>query len=155
MKLRVVSFGHKRDELYQPALTEYASRLVKPWLLTLEDLPTGRKSESESAEAVMRRELQTLEDKVTLEKACLLDVEGKAHSTETFAAWLQRCQDSGEKDLVFVIGGADGVHKDGRARAAHKLSLSKLTLPHRLARVLLAEQIYRAQSILRGEKYHR
>ncbi len=156
MRISIVSFGKKRDELYGAALAEYLGRIKRPWSLACQDLPSGRKSEDESADNVMRRELHALDEaRITLESCALLDVHGKAHSSESFATWLEQLQDGGTRELAFVIGGADGVHPDGRRRARHKLSLSPLTLPHRLARVLLAEQIFRAQTILRGEKYHR
>lgn len=152
MKIRIVSFGHRRDELYGAALAEYQKRIVKPWSLELTDLPSGRKSESEPAAAVMRREAEVMEDTAA---PWLLDVTGKPASTEELAEWLRDAQDRGTKDIVFVIGGADGIDETLRRRAARRISLSRMTLPHRLARAVLIEQIYRAQTILRGEKYHK
>jgi 23S rRNA (pseudouridine1915-N3)-methyltransferase len=151
LKIVIVSFGHKRDELFQAALDDFCRRIQKPWSIELRDLASGRKSNDENAEVVMRRELEAF----PLESAVVLDVQGKAHTSESFAAFLQQQQDGGTRELPFVIGGADGVHPDGRKRARYKLSLGAMTLPHRLARIVLVEQIYRAQSILRGEKYHR
>lgn len=152
MRLRVVSFGHKRDELYGAATAEYAKRIARPWSLELTDLPSGRKSESEPAAQVMKREAEAIDD---LDRPWLLDVGGKETSTEELAAWLRDAQDRGTKEIVFVIGGADGLDDELRKRAGRRISLSKLTLPHRLARVVLIEQIYRTQTILRGEKYHK
>jgi 23S rRNA (pseudouridine1915-N3)-methyltransferase len=156
MKLVVVSFGHKRDELHQVALAEYQRRIVKPWSLAFKDLPSERRSETENPDTVMRRELDALTSAgVELDKSVLLDVKGKAHTSESLSLWLGQRQDAGERELFFVIGGADGIHPSAKPHAAALMSLSALTLPHRLARVVLAEQIYRSQSILRGEKYHR
>ena len=75
-------------------------------------------------------------------------------SSVDFARWLGRQQDSG-KDVAFVIGGDEGLSEAVRARASLVLSLSAMTLPHRLARLMLIEQVYRGFSILRGEPYHK
>lgn len=83
-----------------------------------------------------------------------LDAGGTQHTSEAFARWLQaRLTDPAP--LQLVIGGADGLGEALRARAAERLSLGPMTLPHRLARVVLVEQLYRASTILRGEPYHR
>ena len=84
-----------------------------------------------------------------------LDGRGKTLTSEEFATRLARWRDDGIADLVFVIGGADGLDRRLIERAAFVLSLGAMTWPHLLVRVLLAEQIYRAQSILLGHPYHR
>lgn len=83
-----------------------------------------------------------------------LDNLGICWSTEQAAKQLEKWQESG-KDLVFVIGGADGLHPDIRARANQLWSLSPLTFPHPLVRVVLTEQLYRSQSLLENHPYHR
>lgn len=83
------------------------------------------------------------------------EVKGKAITSEQFAAQLQRWGSAGKGDVCFLIGGAEGIPKDVSDAASYKLSLSTMTLPHRLARVLLLEQIYRGFSILKGEPYAR
>jgi len=83
-----------------------------------------------------------------------LEVTGESWSTELFARQLERRMTRGTRTLTFVIGGADGIPAPLSARAGVRLSLSALTLPHRLARLILCEQIYRALSIIRGEPYH-
>jgi 23S rRNA (pseudouridine1915-N3)-methyltransferase len=85
----------------------------------------------------------------------VLDQRGKTLSSEDFATRLGRWQDEGVGDLAFIIGGADGLDPAWRQRAALVLSLGAMTWPHVLARVMLAEQLYRAQSILAGHPYHR
>lgn len=84
-----------------------------------------------------------------------LEVWGKQMSSEDFAAKLDQWSRVGKGEVAFVIGGAQGVPKELSARAQEHLSLSTMTLPHRLARVVLFEQIYRGFSILRGEPYAR
>ena len=85
----------------------------------------------------------------------LLDERGKDISSRDFAAKLSAWQDQGLSDLVFIIGGADGVVDEIRARANFTLGFGRLTWPHRLVRVMLLEQIYRAKQIIAGHPYHR
>ena len=84
-----------------------------------------------------------------------LEVHGKQLSSEAFARQIESWASTGKGDICFVIGGAEGLPAEVRARSSFELSLSPLTLPHRLARLVLAEQIYRALTILRGEPYAR
>lgn len=84
-----------------------------------------------------------------------LDEKGTEHTTMQTVQALQRLRDDAAAHVVFVIGGADGLDNAVKARAQHLWALSRLTLPHRLAQVLLCEQLYRAHSIMRGEQYHR
>jgi 23S rRNA (pseudouridine1915-N3)-methyltransferase len=81
-------------------------------------------------------------------------VDGASWSTEELARQLERRMTRGTRTLTFVIGGADGIPASLSSRASLRLSLSALTLPHRLARLLLCEQLYRALTIIRGEPYH-
>ena len=86
---------------------------------------------------------------------CTLDERGKVMSSPDFAQLLARWRDQGRQDLAFVIGGADGLDPGLRARADASLSFGKMVWPHMLVRVMLAEQLYRAASILAGGPYHR
>jgi 23S rRNA (pseudouridine1915-N3)-methyltransferase len=83
----------------------------------------------------------------------LLDAAGKQFTSQQFAKWLADLRDRGTRELVFLCGDAEGFPADVRAAAKHKLSLSTLTMPHEFARVVLAEQIYRAFAILAGHPY--
>jgi 23S rRNA (pseudouridine1915-N3)-methyltransferase len=86
---------------------------------------------------------------------CALDERGKVMSSPDFAGQLGDWRDAGRSDVAFVIGGADGLSKDLRAQADARLSFGAMVWPHMLARVMLAEQLYRAASILAGAPYHR
>jgi len=86
--------------------------------------------------------------------AVLLDSRGRAMSSEAFAGWIGTRRDEGAQHLVFAVGPASGWSGDARARANLLLSLGAMTLPHALARLVLAEQIYRAVTILTGHPYH-
>lgn len=84
-----------------------------------------------------------------------LDERGRSSSSEQFAEWITERRDAGAKDMVFVLGGATGLDPALRKKADRVLSFSALTWPHQLARILLAEQLYRATTILSGHPYHR
>lgn len=88
-------------------------------------------------------------------RVVLLDAAGRAYDSPGFARWLDQQMTYGRTALIFVLGGAAGFSDAVRKRGDDTLSLGPMTLPHRLARVVLAEQIYRALSILRGEPYHK
>jgi 23S rRNA (pseudouridine1915-N3)-methyltransferase len=84
----------------------------------------------------------------------LCDSGGKRHTSEEFAAWMQRARENA-RDVAFMIGGAFGLDSELRAEAAGAISLGSFTFPHELARLILAEQMYRAGTIIRGEPYHK
>lgn len=86
---------------------------------------------------------------------CILDERGKVETSPDFARRLGDWRDAGRSDVAFVIGGADGIDPDLRWQADHALSFGKMVWPHMLVRVMLAEQLYRAASILSGGPYHR
>jgi len=86
---------------------------------------------------------------------CVLDERGKVEKSPAFAQRLARWRDTGCSDLVFVIGGADGIDPTLRAQADHALSFGQMVWPHMLVRVMVSEQLYRAASILSGGPYHR
>lgn len=153
MKLRVVAVGKDRSGLYAPAVAEYAGRLSRYVPFAIVEVPEARRlagtprAKDEEGESLLAR----LGAK---ERVVLLDERGTEETSEAFARrvgrWLARGQ-----DVALVIGGADGVSDAVRARADESIALSRLTLAHRLARLVLLEQLYRAMTILRGERYHR
>ena len=151
MKLTFLSVGKDRSGLFSPGVDEYVKRLNHTAKVSVVELPESR---AEGARA-KTEEGQALLKKLTPKDVLVaLDERGKALSSVDFAKWLGRQQDSG-KDVAFVIGGDEGLSDEVRARASLVLSLSAMTLPHRLARLVLVEQVYRGFSILRGEPYHK
>ena len=85
----------------------------------------------------------------------VLDERGKAFDSAEFARFVGDAADNGQRDMAFIIGGADGIDPDLRDRARLVLNLGRLTWPHQLVRILIAEQLYRAVTILTGHPYHR
>lgn len=151
MKLTVLSIGKDRSGLFAPGVQEYAKRLSHTAKLELRELPESKRSgpaaKADEAAAVLGKLKPT-------DVLVALDETGKSLTSVQLAKWLEQHQAHG-RPVVFVIGGDEGLDEAVRARAQLTLSLSAMTLPHRLARLVLMEQLYRAFTILRGEPYHK
>jgi 23S rRNA (pseudouridine1915-N3)-methyltransferase len=153
MRLRVVAVGRDRSGLYAPAVEEYARRIARHVRFELVEVPEARRhagtprARDEEGEALLAR----LGER---ERVVVLDERGTEETSAEFARrvgrWLERGQ-----DVALLVGGADGLAPAVRERAAETLALSRMTVAHRLARLVLVEQLYRAFTILRGEPYHR
>jgi len=153
MKVRLLAVGKDRSGLYQPAVEEYVGRLVRTLKFELVELPEAKKHAG--TPQAREEEGATILAKLRPgERVVLLDERGDEPTSLELSrrvqGWLTRGQ-----DVALVIGGSDGHSEAVRARAQETLALSKLTLAHRLARLVLAEQLYRAMTILRGEPYHK
>jgi len=155
MRLRVITVGARQPDWVDEAVAEYLRRFKPPWRLELLELEAAPRSASRSAQSAVQREgervLAALRDR---ERVILLDETGKSLSTRELGARLEGLARE-SPDLALLIGGPDGHAAAVRARAAESWSLSRLTLPHGLARVLLVEQLYRAHTLLSGLPYHR
>jgi len=153
MKLRILAVGRDRSGLYQPAIDAYAARIARYARIELVELPEARRHAG-TPQAKEEEGATILAKLRPGERVVALDERGQEHDSAAFAArvgrWLQ-----GGKDVALVLGGADGLAAAVRARADETLALSRLTLAHRLARLVLAEQLYRAFTILRREPYHK
>lgn len=151
MKLTFFSVGKDRSGLFSPGVDEYLGRLAHTAKVSVVELPeskhSGTKARDDEAKAIVAK----LSPRDVL---VALDERGKSLSSVQFADWLRRQQDTG-KDVAFVIGGDEGLGDEVRSRAQLVLGLSAMTLPHRLARLMLAEQVYRAFTIIKGEPYHK
>jgi 23S rRNA (pseudouridine1915-N3)-methyltransferase len=157
MRIIVAAVGRARAAPEQALFEDYARRLVKggPAGLTLE-LAEVEERRKIAGEALRKAEAELLLARIPKDSTLVaLDGRGKALGSEAFANQLARWRDEGIGDLAFVIGGADGLDPAVLRRARFVLSLGSMTWPHLLVRAMLAEQIYRAQSILLGHPYHR
>ncbi len=133
----------------------YTARMPREWKFRLDVIPTARRSKNDKSLQAMEAEGELILGKLdTGEQAILLDERGKQLTSRGLATKLASWQHDG-RDLCLVIGGPDGVSAAVRKRADFTWSLSQLTLPHGLARVLLAEQLYRAYALQTGHPYHR
>jgi 23S rRNA (pseudouridine1915-N3)-methyltransferase len=146
VRLCIVAVGKIKERGIRDAIDDYVGRVARHFPI----------DEIEVRDAPPAELVATLEKRLpSPAHVVALDVEGKAMTSEGFALWLDARMSQGKGKVVFVIGGAEGLPQPFRSRADEKLSLSTMTLPHRLARLFLAEQLYRAVSILRNEPYSR
>ena len=144
MRVIIIAVGKVRDRNLRAVIDDYLGRIrhyARCEEVELQDGP----------DAVLTARLE----KAIPERAWVvaLEVDGQGLTSRGFAAWLERAQGSGIQSVAFLIGGADGLPAAISARAQLRLSMGGMTLPHRLARLLLAEQVYRGFTILRGEPY--
>lgn len=154
MHIRLIAVGDRQPAWIDDAVANYARRLPPQWRFRLDRVPAARRSGKQSA-AARREESRVILAKIASgERMVLLDERGQQLSSTELASRLASWQADGS-DLSFVIGGPDGVADDCRARADFTWSLSRLTLPHGVARVVVAEQLYRAWSVASGHPYHR
>src|SRR5918911_5626048 len=151
MRVRLVFVGKIRNEHVRALVDDYLARLVR---FTRCEVTELRESAARDERAVLTEESRRIADALRANAfVVLLDVEGRQWSSTELAAELERWQTRGLKEVVFVIGGHLGVTPELKQRADVRWSLSRLTLTHELARVLLVEQLYRAYTITRGLPY--
>ncbi|AEA61589.1 MULTISPECIES: 23S rRNA (pseudouridine(1915)-N(3))-methyltransferase RlmH [Burkholderia] len=155
MKLHIVAVGHKMPGWVADGFDEYAKRMPPELRIELRELKPELRSGGRGAESVMAAERVRIE--AALPKGArlvALDERGRDWTSMQLAQALPGWQQDG-RDVAFVIGGADGLDPELKARADLLLRISSLTLPHGMVRVLLAEQLYRAWSITQNHPYHR
>ena len=155
MRITVLCIGRPRDADLAAAIADYEQRARRYWPLEVRALreEPGR---GIGADAVREKEAERLLGAVSdgaLLVAC--DAGGREMTSEEFAGWLQRERETAARDMAFVIGGAFGLAPRVLERATTRLAFSRWTLPHEMARLVLAEQLYRAGTIVRGEPYHK
>lgn len=155
MKLLIVAVGHKMPAWVNEGYTEYAKRMPREARIDLVEIKPEKRAGGKTKEQVHEAERQRIA--AALPANCelvALDERGQEWSTlelaETLKGWMQ-----GGRDVAFVIGGADGLHPELKRRADRLWSLTRLTLPHGLVRVVLAEQLYRAVTVIQNHPYHR
>ena len=152
MKLRLLSVGRDRSGLFEPAVQEYAQRLGRYVGFELVEVPESKqRDEARGREEEAAALLAKLKAR---DRLWLLDEHGREHTSRELAEQISKALMDG-RDLALAIGGATGHGQAIREKAERVLSLSKLTLPHRLARVVAAEALYRSFTLLRNEPYHR
>ena len=155
MRVRVIAVGTRLPAWVRSACEDYLARLGSRLAISLVEIEPGPRPAGGTAHKAVAAEGQRLLGAVRpADQVAILDERGTQLSTRELAAWLQERMQQGE-DLAFLIGGPDGLAPQVLARGNFTLSLSRLTLPHALVRVLLAEQLYRAHSILTHHPYHR
>ena len=152
LKLRIVAVGDVKESFYRDAIAEYVKRLSK-WAKTeivevaeashVTDPDKKRETEGEAILAKLKG------------KVVLTDIKGKKVTSEDVASLLDKSALAGDSELTFVIGGSNGVSPAVKSRADAMISFGDITLPHQLFRVVLLEQLYRAETILNKASYHK
>ncbi|HEX5161248.1 MAG TPA: 23S rRNA (pseudouridine(1915)-N(3))-methyltransferase RlmH [Steroidobacteraceae bacterium] len=145
MRVRILAVGTRMPGWVTTAYEDYTRRMRKDMRVDLEEIPVGRVKADEE-----KRLLERIGDDYLV----ALDERGKSLTTLQLAKWLGERQQDG-RNLTFVIGGPDGLGPNVLLKAALRWSLSALTFPHAMVRVILAEQLYRAHSVLQNHPYHR
>ena len=155
MHIRLLAVGERQPAWVDDAFGIYTERFPRAWKFRLDGVATARRNKNDKSSQAMASEGKRILAKLSAtEQVVLLDEHGTQLTSTALAAKLSEWQVDG-RDLCFIIGGPDGVSESCRQRADSTWSLSQLTLPHGLARVLFAEQLYRAWSLQTGHPYHR
>lgn len=155
MKCRLIAAGTRLPDWVNTGFREYQKRLRAPLTLDLEEIPVATRRPGENAERAIAREGEKMLAAIgPKDYVVALEISAPSMSTAELSSWLgERLRAA--KPLVLLIGGPDGLAPACLQRADQKLSLSPLTLPHAMVRIVIAEQIYRAMSLAAGHPYHR
>lgn len=158
MKLRIISVGHKMPAWVEAACAEYTKRMPREASVEIIDIKPEKRAAGNSTENIQQIEAKRILEAVGRDYLVVLDERAAEVTTlqlaEKFKSWLDGSGSNG-RDIALVVGGADGLHSTVKQKADWSWGLSKLTLPHGLVRVMLAEQLYRALSVMQNHPYHR
>ncbi len=155
MRVRIIAVGTKMPAWVQEASGDYLKRFPREWSVEFVEIPLGHRSKGQdSTKAIAKEGEQMLAAIDSRDYVIALEVRGKSWSTEQLSQQMQHWQMNGD-NIALLVGGPDGLAPACVARAQQCWSLSPLTLPHPLVRVLLAEQLYRGWTILKNHPYHK
>lgn len=159
MNVVIIAVGKLREKPYREMADEYLKRLSrygKYQEIEISDLPEREGASRAEGEKLKTREGEDILKRIRPEdRVIALTIPGRQRSSEELARELGEAKSRGQGRLVFVIGGSLGLGGNVLSRADGEMSMSRMTFPHQLARVLLLEQLYRAEKILAGERYHK
>lgn len=155
MKLYVIAVGNKMPDWVNAGFDEYARRMPRQARIHLVEIKPEKRGEGKSLTQILAAEGKRIAAAIPRDcERMMLDERGEKITTTRLARIIMERMQNG-RDVAFVIGGADGLDPDFKRSATRLLALSALTLPHGLTRVLLAEQLYRALTMIKGHPYHR
>lgn len=155
MKIRLVNIGKIDVPFLEEGVKEYTRRINHLLPFEITDLKVKRQSKNESPEQVKQREGEQLLKVITNSSyVIMLDEKGKEFSSRAFSSWMGEQMNQGQKELVFISGGAFGFSEEIYKKANLKISLSKMTFTHQMVRLIFTEQLYRAMTLLKGLPYH-
>ncbi len=155
MKTRILALGHRQPAWVQQATQEYLQRMPRELGVHLVEIKPEPRTSGRNTEQILELEAQRLRQHMSPQEVCYaLDERGALWTTRELAQALDRHRQHADSPC-FLIGSADGLHPLIKQDCHALIALSRMTLPHGLVRVLLAEQLYRAHSLLQGHPYHR
>ena len=159
LKIKIIAMGKLTEKAYKDACAEFVKRLSRTYPVTfaepkVENLPSNP-TDGEIAQALKRESERILAEVPPRAALVALCVEGREMPSEEFASFIEKQANGGVSEICFVIGSSFGLSEEVKKRAVLRLSMSKMTFPHKLARVMLLEQIYRAFMISSGGEYHK
>ncbi|MCB5185107.1 23S rRNA (pseudouridine(1915)-N(3))-methyltransferase RlmH [Methylobacillus gramineus] len=154
MKLRIISVGHKMPDWVQSACTEYIKRMPREMSVDIVEIKPDKRASGKNAAVVQEAEAKRILEAAGRDYLVALDERGQEVSTLQLAERMKTWLGNG-RDISLIIGGADGLHEDIKQQADWLWSLSRLTMPHGMVRVMLSEQLYRAHSVINNHPYHR
>lgn len=154
MRVRILCVGRTDAGFIREGVAHYLKRLRPLLTVEWEEVRAAGHSGRSAEQALATEGAAILKRVKASERLILLDERGRAVTSTGLAEWVERLQRTNAASAVLLIGGAHGVSPEVRRRADEKLSLSPLTLPHQLVRIVLLEQLYRAATILAGQPYH-
>ena len=159
LQVQLICVGKLKESFYLAACQEYEKRMKGLCKLTITQIPEQRLSDAPSQgeiDAALQKEAEAIREQLPKGgRVAALCVEGSLLSSEGLSAQFEQWMLEGSSSLAFVIGGSFGLHESIKNSAALRLSISPMTFPHHLARVIVLEQIYRAFQIQKGTRYHK
>jgi 23S rRNA (pseudouridine1915-N3)-methyltransferase len=159
LSIKIICVGKLKEKFYEAAVAEYEKRLRAYCKLELQELSESRLPQSPSRgeiDAALSKEAEDIRKNIPKGAAVIaMCVEGKEYSSPEFSALLEKAAVGGASKLCFVIGGSYGMDESIKKEASYRVSVSQMTFPHHLFRVMLLEQIYRGFKISEGSEYHK
>ena len=159
MAVTIICVGKLREKFFADAADEYLKRLKRIMpvsVIELPDEPEPTQPSEKLNEAVMKREGEKMLSRIGAQDHVIaMCIDGKQYESTELAGKIQNLFTQGKSNITFLIGGSLGIHPDVLKRANERMSMSKMTFPHQLARVMLLEQLFRAAKINAGERYHK
>ncbi len=159
MKLTVITVGKLKEKYWVDAVKEYKKRIskyAKIELIEVADEKEPNNASEKDIEMIKDKEGERILSKIKdSQHVVTLEIEGKEYTSESLAKQYQTWMNTGKSDVVFVIGGSNGIGREMKKRSNQEISFGSLTYPHQMMKVMILEQLFRVNKILRNEAYHR
>lgn len=159
LNITIIAIGKLKEQYLRDASAEYQKRLSASCKLNIVELNPEKLSDNPSAKEIenaLNNEAKKIMEKIPKgAKVYSMCIEGKQRTSEELSAEIDSIAVEGMSNIVFIIGGSFGLSEEVKKLSSHRLSMSKMTFPHQIARIMLLEQIYRAMQISIGTKYHK